>query len=784
MATRDSFNIDYKAVTPQQKEMALNYVRLAKPTAVVVMDGPGYAKQIHDAGGGDTISIYRRYGPPDRGWDEGYLWRHRSPQAFAEYATEGFTLSKDVWVYVLNEPWAEPHEIPTLVDWVIETTQILIDRGYRAVSFNLGPGTVQPWHLETGLWDKAIRKFSEWSNRRDSNGNWRPLALFGMHEYTGFLLPFGVGYIGTEDLKNPANVHPDRWPKSAPVRKLDEAHVVDGRPTRYPKYWHINRGPAWFQLRAADIGVPMFYIVLTEFGLDRMPDMTTAMPNIYEWAQNVYGANGHDVIRGPDSYANVWRHWWPFWSFAEALHAQSHWVNKIYNEYVLGWTWFTFSHADDWDRQYGFNLAKHPNFWNMLIANPTRPPATVKPQPQIPQITSLQDPLPSDSDRWIPGTAMPKGNAGVNIRYAPTTSNNTPFAVLRSISRVRIAYRDGSDWAYIEHAGKQGYIYMPLIEFTPDPPEEETVDTLPVPAILRSTSAIVLRSQPNGTKIRSIRDGEFVEWFPNVVREAGGYKWVEVRHGTTYGWMALVWPTWEEQFLPVPKPSNDDFWLYYPVGFEAIITGRFGDSRNYGKHEGVDWAPITPNLDSYPVRAARMGVVTKVGSQPTGYGEYVRIDHGVINGSRWITWYGHLKAGSITVREGDLVDVGQVIGDAGSTGNSTGVHLHLTLQKIPGGKDGYVVDSVVDPLPYIYYVLPDEIEEPVLPEEPEEPEEPETPECPEPDPTPEILKLIEVTENLGTAIKEVNEAFARLETVLREAQEYLDVLENLSEKFD
>jgi murein DD-endopeptidase MepM/ murein hydrolase activator NlpD len=50
---------------------------------------------------------------------------------------------------------------------------------------------------------------------------------------------------------------------------------------------------------------------------------------------------------------------------------------------------------------------------------------------------------------------------------------------------------------------------------------------------------------------------------------------------------------------------------------------------------------------------------------------------------------------------GDFVSAGQFLGISGSTGNSSGSHLHLTLQKMPGGLSGYVIDSVINPEPFL-----------------------------------------------------------------------------------
>lgn len=99
-------------------------------------------------------------------------------------------------------------------------------------------------------------------------------------------------------------------------------------------------------------------------------------------------------------------------------------------------------------------------------------------------------------------------------------------------------------------------------------------------------------------------------------------------------------------------------------------------------HTGLD--TVLP-LGS-PVVAADDGVVLLVGSGTTGYGNYVVLEH---NGGLQ-TLYGHLDKALVKV--GDQVAQGQPIGLEGSTGNSTGPHLHFEL-RIDG--------KPVDPSPYL-----------------------------------------------------------------------------------
>jgi murein DD-endopeptidase MepM/ murein hydrolase activator NlpD len=101
----------------------------------------------------------------------------------------------------------------------------------------------------------------------------------------------------------------------------------------------------------------------------------------------------------------------------------------------------------------------------------------------------------------------------------------------------------------------------------------------------------------------------------------------------------------------------------------AQVTSCFGP--RWGRlHAGVDLA--APNGTA--IVAAGAGVVVRAG-EAGGYGIAVLIDHG--NG--YLTHYGHLSA--VTVTAGQRVVAGQQIGDEGSTGHSTGPHLHFEVHQ-------------------------------------------------------------------------------------------------------
>lgn len=91
-------------------------------------------------------------------------------------------------------------------------------------------------------------------------------------------------------------------------------------------------------------------------------------------------------------------------------------------------------------------------------------------------------------------------------------------------------------------------------------------------------------------------------------------------------------------------------------------------------HDGID---MTPGLGT-PVRAIADGVVTSVGGPGGSLGVFAKIDH-VVDGRLVRSVYAHMLTGSLTVTVGQRVTVGQQVGQVGTTGQSTGPHLHLGI---------------------------------------------------------------------------------------------------------
>jgi murein DD-endopeptidase MepM/ murein hydrolase activator NlpD len=125
----------------------------------------------------------------------------------------------------------------------------------------------------------------------------------------------------------------------------------------------------------------------------------------------------------------------------------------------------------------------------------------------------------------------------------------------------------------------------------------------------------------------------------------------------------LVQDSAKKQFLPTGIPVEN-------VGHSSNFGWRidpFSGEKSF--HEGIDFIAETGTT----IVAAASGKVIYAGEHP-GYGKMVDIDHG--NGL--VSRYGH--ASKLLVKEGDLVMRGQKIAEIGSTGHSTGPHLHFEVR--------------------------------------------------------------------------------------------------------
>ena len=150
------------------------------------------------------------------------------------------------------------------------------------------------------------------------------------------------------------------------------------------------------------------------------------------------------------------------------------------------------------------------------------------------------------------------------------------------------------------------------------------------------------------------------------------------------------WPVPEGLILDGATPEGDpDLVLSWPLKSKYVLALDHYSSG--GTHGGMD---IAADVGS-EVRAVADGTVVLVSDVcphynntgdtcsigngwTSGYGNCVILQH-VVNGKTYTSVYGHLKQGTLEVKSGDTVTEGQLLGLSGSSGNSSGPHLHLEV---------------------------------------------------------------------------------------------------------
>jgi len=126
-----------------------------------------------------------------------------------------------------------------------------------------------------------------------------------------------------------------------------------------------------------------------------------------------------------------------------------------------------------------------------------------------------------------------------------------------------------------------------------------------------------------------------------------------------------------------PTSAGSSGFIYpVPSGYTTITTGMYYKSGHF--HGAVDFG--TGGINGQPVYAVADGYVVTSTRLSGSYGNYILIAH--YNGL--YTLYAHGQDGSRTVSAGDTVKQGQQIMRVGSTGNSTGPHLHFEVRTSPG----------------------------------------------------------------------------------------------------
>ena len=147
------------------------------------------------------------------------------------------------------------------------------------------------------------------------------------------------------------------------------------------------------------------------------------------------------------------------------------------------------------------------------------------------------------------------------------------------------------------------------------------------------------------------------------------------------------------------KPQLSFSGFACPLKSYSRISSEYGWRKNPVSgvnklHAGIDFAAA----GGTPIYAAASGYVQVAGWSTGGYGNYVIIYHGKMSdGNTYTTLYAHMR--SVATSAGKYVKQGELIGYVGSTGNSTGNHLHLEVWK-GGSKANAVNPRSCIPIPH------------------------------------------------------------------------------------
>jgi murein DD-endopeptidase MepM/ murein hydrolase activator NlpD len=194
----------------------------------------------------------------------------------------------------------------------------------------------------------------------------------------------------------------------------------------------------------------------------------------------------------------------------------------------------------------------------------------------------------------------------------------------------------------------------------------------------------VLYQVREGDTLKGIAEGTFVteedivDWPANQLDpedpqiEVGQYLMIPGGTGKLYQWEPPVIRRESVNVVPASAGAGA-----CPGGYSGSVgTGYFVWPSSHHYLSGTDFTSYHAGIDiaagfGEAVYAADSGVIVWAGPNNYGYGNMIIVDHG--NG--WQTLYGHLSQWNVSC--GQSVAQGQVIGLAGSTGNSTGPHLHF-----------------------------------------------------------------------------------------------------------
>jgi murein DD-endopeptidase MepM/ murein hydrolase activator NlpD len=285
---------------------------------------------------------------------------------------------------------------------------------------------------------------------------------------------------------------------------------------------------------------------------------------------------------------------------------------------------------------------------------------TEAPAPLAPAATAAPDTAPPAPQQVLPAF-VPRTNA----RTAP--ANRAPVSVKSGHHRMRmLATKTGS------------IVAMSIVALM------AVATSLPAEALLSSTdvqaAALEAKKPASGEPAQTID----LAGTDTITVQQDSYQAKSIAEVAAASGIRL-----EDTFTNNPNGT-----IQWPFAVGVHVGDQFGPRSCAGcsaNHGGQDF---NPGLGA-PIQAIADGVVSFTEDGEGSLGVHMIIDH-MIDGELVSSVYAHMIHGSMLLETGDVVKVGQVIGKVGSTGMSTGPHLHFEI------RIGGIKGTKVAPLPWLY----------------------------------------------------------------------------------
>lgn len=212
--------------------------------------------------------------------------------------------------------------------------------------------------------------------------------------------------------------------------------------------------------------------------------------------------------------------------------------------------------------------------------------------------------------------------------------------------------------------------------------------TLPAEAVaaaqgLQSTSAMSLVAAGTDVPGADATDEEIQAYVASSdVAEAN------LQRSEDYSTVSLVDVAAEEgiQYSDSLYTNDPEAAIQWPFKVGVAMSSGYGPRRGR-LHAGIDLVPG----NGAPIQVIADGTVRIATESGGAYGVTVYVDH-IIDGELVTSHYAHMQFGSLRVKAGDKVEVGDIVGLVGNTGRSYGAHLHFEI---------IINGSTVDPLPWM-----------------------------------------------------------------------------------